>query len=114
MSKKTYSHQNIHAAAIPYLCTCPRTKKTHSSSADGWQTLTVVHSHTHTARPKKIGLSHKQAIEVLMIVILFFTWEDGEREPERQTHTESQITQSAERTCCLTPSEEFKGFLVCV
>lgn len=89
-------------------------RKTHSSSADGWQTLTVVHSHTHTARPKKIGLSHKQAIEVLMIVILFFTWEDGEREPERQTHTESQITQSAERTCCLTPSEEFKGFLVCV
>lgn len=66
--------------------------KAHSGAADGWQTPTVVHSHTHTARPKKIGLSHKRAIEVLTIMILFFTGEDREREPERHTHTESQIS----------------------
>lgn len=66
--------------------------KTHSGAADGWQTPTFVHSHTHTARPKKIGLSRKQAIEVLTIMILFFTGEDREREPERRTHTESQIS----------------------
>lgn len=66
--------------------------KTLSGAADGWQTPTVVHSYTHRARRKKIGLSHKQAIEVLMIMILFFIGEDREREPERQTHTESQIS----------------------
>lgn len=65
--------------------------KTHSSAADGWQTAAVVHSQTLTVHPKKIG-SHKQAIEVLTIMILSFTMQYQEREHERQTHTESQIS----------------------
>lgn len=87
--------------------------KTHSSAVDGCQTPTAAHSHTHTAHPKKIGLSPKQAIEVMTIMILSFTGEDREREPERQTQTESQISWSAENNCFLIPSEEFKGFLMC-
>lgn len=69
-----------------------RELKTHSGAADSWQTAAVECSHTLTARPKKIGLSHKQAIEVLTITILSFTRQDREREHERQTHTESQIS----------------------
>lgn len=84
----------------------------YSGARDGCQTPADAHSHTHTEHPKKIALSHKQAIEVLTIMILSFTGEDREREPERQTHTESQISWSAENNCCLIPSEEFKGFLV--
>lgn len=112
--RKTYSHPNTPLLLQSKIFGLVPEPKSHSGAADGWQTPTVVHSHTHTARPKKIGLSRKQAIEVLTIMILFFTGEDREREPERRTHTESQIRESAESMCCLIPSEGFKGFLICV
>lgn len=40
----------------------------------------------------RFWFSHKQAIEVVTIMILPFISEDTEREPERHTHTESQIS----------------------
>lgn len=100
MSTLRFAHKkNILAPKHPCCCCCWNPKLLHlsqnqklSGAADSWWTPTVVHSQTHTARPKKIGLSHKQAFEMLMIMILFFTGEDRQREPERQTHTESQIS----------------------
>lgn len=84
--------------------------KTQRHTPDGWQTPTFVYSHTRTALPKKIGLSHKQAIEVLTIVIPSFSGEDTERKPQRQSHIETLISESAENKCFLIPAEEFKGF----
>lgn len=87
--EKTYLHPNTPCIAIPNFCTFsePETQR-HSR----WLADTNIYPQTHAALPKKIGLSHKQAIEVLMIMILSFTMENREREPERQTHTESQIS----------------------
>lgn len=71
--------------------------KTHSSGADGLQTAAVVHSKTLTACPKKIGLSHKQAIEVLTIIILSFTLQDQETARETDTYILSHRLASQQR-----------------
>lgn len=68
-------------------------------TTDGWQTPTVVDSHTHTPHPKKIGLRHDQAIEVLMIVILFFTAEDREKGAYETRHILSHRLGSQQRVC---------------
>lgn len=66
--------------------------KIHSGAADAGrhQQLYILMPIKHILR--RFWLSHKQAIEMLTIMILSFTREDGERESERQTHTESQIS----------------------
>lgn len=88
--EKTHMHPNTPCIAIPNLCACLRTKN--SQRHGRWLADTSIYPHTQAALPKKIGLSHKQAIEVLMIMILSFTTENRGRVHERQTHTESQIS----------------------
>lgn len=65
--------------------------KTHSGAAQAGrhQQMYILMPIQHMLR--RFGLSHKQAIEMLTIMILSFTREDGERESEDR-HTESQIS----------------------